>query len=392
MNALDYAPVADDAELDALIALLMRSFGDTRARWDAFVARVGRANLRRVRSAGRIIGGLAIYRAGQFWGGRAVPFAGIAAVGVAPEDRAGGVAARLMTAALEELRAAEVPLVGLYASTAHLYRAVGFEQAGHSVRYEVAMKDLVRGAGDRTLPMRAVDPQEHAQFHALYRERARRANGHLDRDHAFWERVTRSPVNVVHAAMVGPDDAPEGYVVYAQPPEIAPYDLTVKDWAWLTPRAAHRLLAFFADQRSLGKDLKWSGAAADPMLGLLPEATWKVERAHRWFLRVAHLERALALRGYAPGAEGELHLDVTDAQLPANAGRYVLRVRNGAASLERGGRGDLKCDARGLAPLYSGFLPPAELRAIGWIDGPDAALETASRIFAGPEPWMPEIF
>jgi predicted acetyltransferase len=70
----------------------------------------------------------------------------------------------------------------------------------------------------------------------------------------------------------------------------------------------------------------------------------------------------------------------------------VLNVERGAADVKRGGRGELRCGIRGLAPLYSGLFSPPALQQLGWIDGPREALSSAARAFAGPEPWMPEIF
>jgi predicted acetyltransferase len=60
--------------------------------------------------------------------------------------------------------------------------------------------------------------------------------------------------------------------------------------------------------------------------------------------------------------------------------------------VERGGRGELALDVRGLAPLYSSYLAPAQLRTIDFLAGPPAALAAAARIFAGPEPWMADFF
>jgi predicted acetyltransferase len=52
----------------------------------------------------------------------------------------------------------------------------------------------------------------------------------------------------------------------------------------------------------------------------------------------------------------------------------------------------VKADARGLAPLYTGYHSPFELRAAGRLDGPDSDLERLGAIFAGPAPWMRDGF
>ena len=46
----------------------------------------------------------------------------------------------------------------------------------------------------------------------------------------------------------------------------------------------------------------------------------------------------------------------------------------------------------GLATLFTGFLHPAALRSIGFIDGDDDALRAAAAIFAGATPWMTDMY
>ena len=57
-----------------------------------------------------------------------------------------------------------------------------------------------------------------------------------------------------------------------------------------------------------------------------------------------------------------------------------------------GGRGGLRVDVRGLAALYSGRLSPEELRVTGLLDGEPRDLAAAALAFAGPAPWMPDMF
>ena len=111
-----------------------------------------------------------------------------------------------------------------------------------------------------------------------------------------------------------------------------------------------------------------------------------------WMLRIVDVKGALEARGYPRGARGEVHFEVTDTLLPHNNGRWVLQVAEGNGTVTAGGNGDIRLDIRGLAPLYSSFLSPHALRSTGFIECGDAALEAATTIFAGPEPWMPEIF
>jgi predicted acetyltransferase len=130
----------------------------------------------------------------------------------------------------------------------------------------------------------------------------------------------------------------------------------------------------------------------DPRLTVLPLDGISLELEHPWMLRLADVPRALAARGYAPGARGELELDVSDDLLASNAGRFVLSVAGGEGTVRRGGSGVLRVDVRGLAALYTGHLGPWALRAAGLADGDDAALEQAAALFDGPAPWMVDWF
>ncbi len=368
----------DPADWPALAGVLATCFAIPAERWDSFRARVGDANFRVVHVDGAIAGGLGVYRMGQFFGGRSVPLGGLAGVGVAAEHRGKGVAAALVGRTLAALRADGVPLAGLYASTQRLYRSVGFEQAGSRAAWKVGLRaiDVV----DRALPVTRTD--DEAALRALYRP----AHGNLDRCEAMWDRILRPQGERVSCFRVGD----EGYAVLGTEGSGLHYDVLVRDWQAHTPAAARRLWTLLADHSSLGESARWFGPAVDPMVAHLSEQAASITAGQRWMIRVLDVPPALEARGYA--ADGELHLEVHDPLLDENAGRWVLQVADGRARVERGGRGSLRADIRGLAPLYTGLFDPPTLARLGWITGDAAALAVATRLFAGPEPWMSEMY
>lgn len=367
----------EPSDWDAFGPLLSHCFGIPIAAWDLYRRRIGDENFRGAWIDGGLAGGLGVYPIAQWFGGRSVPTGGVAVVGVAPEHRADGVAAALVTASLRELRDRGVPLATLYASTQHVYRSVGFEQAGNQVRYSVPLASI--GKQDRAL--RAVRVEGWEPLAALRRPR----HGFLDRRHMLWERIVAPYDVTTHAYAFGD----EGYLVYSQERAgDAHARLFVRDWCAHTPAAARRLWSFLADHRSLASEVRWNGPAVEPMLALLPEATWKVERHERWLMRIVDVPAALRARGWP--ADGEVHLEVRDAVLPDNEGRWILRVEAGEAEVTRGGRGDVRLDVRGLAPLYSGLFDAAALRDLGWLEAADVGPVT--RLFASPEPWMADMF
>jgi predicted acetyltransferase len=136
-----------------------------------------------------------------------------------------------------------------------------------------------------------------------------------------------------------------------------------------------------------------SGAPIEPLLYVLPEQDRVViERRTEWVLRVVNVERALASRGYPRDARAELHLEVSDPLVSANAGRFVIEVEKGEARVRRGGRGAMQVDALGLASLYTGYLGAHELRLVGALDADEATTREAAVLFAGAYPWCPDKF
>jgi predicted acetyltransferase len=315
--------------------------------------------------------------------------AGVAAVGVPPEHRARKVAFELLQRMLREVRERGYPLSALYASTQRLYRKLGYEQAGNRVLYALPARSVPRER--REIEATAVDPSRHELLHDLYRRAASRNAGNLDRNEGIWKRVVIAPADeLMFAYLLG--SPPEGYIVYTQKRVELAYDLQVRDLVALTPRAVRAAWAFLGDHGSMANEIKWVGPAVDPFPALLPEQHVRPSYASRWMLRVTDVAKALEARGYEEGLAEELHLEVTDDVLPENEGRWILRVKDGRAKAERGGRGEMRLHVRGLAPLYSGFLPPNALATLGWIEAPEAALRSAGRLFGGPEPWMQDMF
>ena len=85
-------------------------------------------------------------------------------------------------------------------------------------------------------------------------------------------------------------------------------------------------------------------------------------------------------------------MEVWDDLLPENNGKYVLGVSGGRGQVTKGGRGDLRLNVRGLAPLYTGLFTPYQLQLTGQLEATDNAIAVAALMFAGSEPWMPDFF
>ncbi len=389
-------PVRTADEMAAFRGLVVESlFGSPPAPgWhEGFAKKTGAENVFVAHSRSEVVGGYVLFPFGQFFGGRSVPMGGVSAVAVAPHARGKGAAIAMMRHALREARRRGQPLAALYPATQTLYRKAGFELAGSRIHYRVPTRLI--GIGDRSLEVRRVGADERAAVQHVYRQRAQATNGNLDRIDWSWGRVFEDAVLPVWGHLILERRRPVGYVVQHHKPPAGGarfYDVHVRDVAALTPGAARRIWALLGDTRSIAENVLVYGSPADPFLQHLPEQDYRVDTRWDWMLRIVDVRAALEARGYATGVTAKVELDVVDDVVRSNHGRFVFEVGGGEARLRRGGAGRVKIDVRGLASLYSGYLSPADLVVTGQISGPEPDLAALAPAFAGPAPWMPDMF
>ncbi len=400
LDRLTLTAPADDRDVRRLAEIIYQSFagfGLPPERTDLWLAAVGSENLRVARLDGEIVGGLGIFYFGHYFGGQAVPAAGITIVGMSPQARGTGAGARMMRTCVSRLREEGLPISSLYPSTFGLYRRAGYEQAGLRVGYKLGLRAI--GKQSREAHLRAMTPADRPAVARVYDTWARRTAGNVARAERQWNRVFADWDGPVYAYVVespdaaGPGDGIEGYLVYSQAGQRnQPYELIVRDWAALTRRAGERLLAFLGDHSTMASHAQLALGMADPILALAREENLTIQHRALWMLRILDVRAALEARGYSPAVRGEVHFSVHDDLLDANTGDFILNVADGRGQVRGGGRGELPIDIRGLAPLFTGHLSAEELQTTGLASGPPEALATAGALFAGPAPWMGERF
>ncbi len=357
---------------------------------EIFFNHLGLENFRIIRQGEQIAGGLAAIPMGQWWGTQRVPMTGIAVVGIAPEYRGSGAALAMMQHVVKELYAKGVPISALYPATQRLYRKAGYEQGGFSCIWEVPTESIL--VKEKPLPVCDV-PSNHEIFHQLYQHQAKLNNGLLDRHQGLWQHIFRPDANeAVYAYLIGCKDQPQGYIIFTQEQNQDGSSIQLRDWTVLTTAAAQSFWTFFANHRSQIKYVRWRGSANDSLALLLPEQTAKQKFARRWMLRVINVSTALEKRGYSQGIQAQLHLEIRDDLLAENNGRFILSVANGRGEVTSGGKGEMKLDIKGLAPLYTGLFTPQQLQLAGHLDATETAMSAATQIFAGASPWMADFF
>lgn len=323
----------------------------------------------------------------QWWHGRALPMAGVAAVKVAPEERGRGVGRAMMTGLLQQIAERGYPLSVLYPATNGIYRATGWEFGGGQYEITVPSRSLrtlltpdpAAGLADpgvtKVRRAGAADAAEMVAVQGAILEAARACGP-----------VTYSPAEL--APLLTSDIycylAPDGSLAYQwnrSQDEVLAYAIEAGSAA--TFRALWSVLASHA---TMATHVRAFVEPASPLTWLTSQPDVQLRRKDAWMLRLIDAPAAIAGRGFPAGAAVTAALTLADAQLPGNAGRWLLEVGGGKGQLSRAdggaagpaghGAGPLRLGSRGLAALYAG-TPMATLRIAGLAGGGDPAADAA---------------
>lgn len=361
--------------------------------------RYDQEDVRLVRTGERVAGGLVFIPTGQFFGGRRIPMIGIHAVAVSPEDRGTGVGRVLLQEAVRELAMpGGPPIACLYPATQPIYRSVGFEQAGTFSQYRIPIGALPVGPHDLAVERLPADAAAVAeQLGPIYARFARRQNGFVERSPWFWRRQVdplRGEPRALYA--VREQGAITGYANLRRRWQMGAHmfqDVMCRELIAETPAALRRLVTLIADDRSLAQTLLVTGPPSWVDAMLLAEQTASVDFQLRWMLRILEVTAALEARGYPPGLTTSVGFEIEDHLVEANRGHVSLEVAAGRGRVSRAAADPrVALDIRALAALFSGYLPAEELARAGLAAGSDEALAAATAVFAGPAPWLAEIF
>ncbi|PFG16823.1 putative acetyltransferase [Propionicimonas paludicola] len=313
-------------------------------------------------------------------GGR-LDISGLTWVGVHPQWRRRGLLRSMISSHFAHSLARKEPISLLFAAEPAIYGRFGYGLAARSTTLTVPRGAELRPVPteDLTFRIETVSYDAHAQLVADL-------HGSVDRP--GW--VTRSTEQQqrrwlcnspsFHAGretqriLIAERDAtPVGYAIFRRKPswnDGGNPDYEVGVLELVTPEAsvAHLIWSKLLDLDLTTKVQTGMLALDDPLLSLLVDVraanpTW----SDQLWLRLLDLPTALAGRQYQAGLD--VVLEVSDAELPDNAGRWQLRAEPFAqASVQRTDRpADLRLDIRELGAVYLGGTSLTELASAGLV-------------------------
>lgn len=345
----------------------------------------------------RLVGFLAALRFTLSVPGGDLPCPGLTFVSVAPTHRRRGVLSGMIAELYRRCREENWPLAALWVSEAAIYGRFGFGHGTRGQNLDIdSGKPLALRIAPDERPLRLVDVAEAPALLGPYYERTRAVRaGRAARTEAWWrdewlvekdeEDADLSPPRIVALG-----EPLAGYAIYrTKSGDDGPGSVRLDELEADTPAVAAALWRYLASIDLTATVHAWGRPADDPLPHLAEDRDQvRVTSAFpALWLRLVDVPAALRARSWA--ADVDLVLEVADAHLPANAGRYRLLVSGGEVAYGPAtGPADLTIDVRDLASCYLGGTPVGELVRSGLVAehtaGAAAAFDAALRTGCAP--------
>ncbi|KAA3605110.1 MAG: GNAT family N-acetyltransferase [Planctomycetota bacterium] len=389
-NTSDYEyGVQKEEHQGALEETLNLSFGISD--YQAWRSSAGDELLRTVYRQGQFHGCVLPVPMGQWFGGRSVPMIGAAAVAVAIEHRGRGAASFLMRRFVHEMHGEGWPISTLHPASWGLYRRAGYEPAGSFFRYTIPMARLP--LQPREPAFRPFHADDQKALEAAYTQAVHHRNGFLDRSPVMWKRACSSHLGPFNGFVLPGPDGLQAFVFFkALPGNSGEWNLELSCYGAVDGESSRRLLSFLAQQQTQLQNVKFYGGPQEPMLETLDFRYFQAKLNENWMVRLIHLPKAMASRGWPLGLQADLHFQVEDDLIQENNGAFRLQISGGEGRWIAGGEGRIQVSVPDMAPLYTSFHSATSLAQQGRLQAPPEDLARLDAAFAGPAPGMAEEF
>ncbi len=368
-----------------------------------------------------VVGTTGVYSLRMTVPGANLPVAGVSAVSVLPSHRRRGVLRSLMHRQLADLAArGEEPIAALWASETPIYARYGYGRAASNAYFRFERGDGAMAATaptDPALSLRLAEPQAvTAELAKAYQAVLPSQPGFFARTEDWWARVLRDEPEERHGlsplrCLLAEDGSGvRGYALYATADRwdevtgLPDCRLVVREVVAADPAAGTALWHSLLTRDLVSTVTAELRPAEDPLLyQLLDQRRARVQVSDGIWVRIIDLPNALAKRAYS--CPVDVVLEVTDALLPGNAGRWRLQVSEpagiGAGDLSTSTRcertqqpADLALDVRELGSAYLGGTRLGTLAAAGLVTElrPGALNRLSAAMTWDPAPWCPQIF
>ncbi len=348
------------------------------------------ADLHVVEHEGRLLAHAFLFPLEVWVGGRPVPAAGIASVGVAPEARGRRIASRLLSHLHDVSHARGDGLVLLYPFRQGFYLKHGYAPVTPSRRLTFSPRALPKAWGlpPSDLVLRTIEGGDREAIERAYLRAAARTTGWISRPPRLWDARLLDERRRWFIATRGA--AVTGFVSWslAQAAAHGAISLTVLDLVADDDETRRALLGLIGAQRDQVHEVELDVDQDDPVDRALVDAdehlfgSAAVEHglgviAGGPLVRVQEPARALAMRGYPSDGAIDIEVEGDCLRVEIHTGQAHVSPSRAASALVM--------DRPTLAAIAFGALSPSDAARLGWLRAPDpGTLRSADALFALP--------
>ncbi|MBN1903346.1 GNAT family N-acetyltransferase [Candidatus Sumerlaeota bacterium] len=305
-------------------------------------------------------------------GGSEMRMGGIGAVSTWADAQGHGFAGELMRRSVRIMRDRGDAVSALYPFSHRYYGKFGWASMGERIIYTEARQNDIIPHDEKSLVRRLKGEEDIELLDAAYREYAKRYNGMTIRPRERWVAILRSMQEQNgQIYLIIKDEKPIGYLhceqILGKP---GGHETVVRDFACVTQEAYRAMFGFLASLPTNVAKI----TAATPILPNLACYFKEPFITMKWALpfqyRVLDVERAVAARGYSPGAKGSLKIKIHDECGDWNTGAWEIEVEQGKGIARKttGRKADIEMTIQDFSKLYMGALDAASLAAHGVLE------------------------
>ena len=333
--------------------------------------------------------------------GGSAPAAALTSVGVHPAHRRKGLLSEMVRDHLKRSRERGEVASALFAAEQAIYGRFGYGRAAFDLRMTIPRGAALRpvaGASGLTVRMERIDVARHGDLVETVHLAAgagrpgwvARSSIALQEYHLRPAESRRQGSERLKILVVEDGPTPVGYALFARKGDWTAQGprgvVRVREAVTTSPAAAHRLWSTLIDLDLMATIETWLQPVDDPLLQLLVDSRAAAPRiVDNLWVRILDLPAALMGRRYPSPVD--VVLEVTDALIPENAGRWRLVGGPDGATVDAAPNAepDLSLDIRELGAAYLGGISLAALGTAGLVTEHRAgALLAAAAAFSWP--------
>lgn len=278
--------------------------------------------------------------------GKALPCAGVAAVGVLPEFRRGGMGIEMLTRALPIYRERGHAIASLIPFRAPYYRKAGYATCGS--RFEVKYPAHRLPAFKSDLEVWELPSDDYSAVVPCYEAFAARYSGMNLRKPEQWTWQLGGENRFTLYAAGRPAEA---FVSVRLRWEFWE-DMSIRDFAWTTRRGYEAMVAFFRSLCMNKTAISWNEPSDGPALWHEDDQGMAAKLDGQMMYRLVDVPRVL--KSISAEGSGDFSFTVDDPHLPENRGPWQVRFEGGETDVRKAGSGGLHFSVQALTQAVLG--------------------------------------